>query len=139
MGWQEERLGGQGCGPILSRSKSAALPNFYRLIYAPGDHVRSGLVEICGAKEKKQNRVTIKLTIVTLTTFLPLWASRPVYIQHLLCAYFTSFSSDQACVFSVCGQEWSCKALRNKQSFGAFHLLLVLALFFCCCFCSSFK
>ncbi len=30
------------------RVRSATLPHFYRLIYAPGDDVRSRFVEICG-------------------------------------------------------------------------------------------
>lgn len=87
--------GWSGCGPILSRSKSATLPNFYRLIYAPGDHIRSGLVEICGAKEKKHNRVTIKLTTVTLTTFLPPWAS--IYPTPVMCLFHVLWLGSSMC------------------------------------------
>lgn len=59
--------------------------------------------------------------------FAPVGQQASIYPTPVMCLFHV-LGSDQACVFNVCGQEWSCKALRNKQSFGAFHLLLVLAL-----------
>lgn len=71
VSWQEKmwdperRLGKLGVGgPILPRSESTALPHFYCLIYAPGDHVGRGLVEICREEThthtKSNQRICVK-------------------------------------------------------------------------------
>lgn len=62
VGWQEERwdpeerLGNWGWWSNPPRSKSAALPHFYCLIYTPSDHIGSSLVEICGGNRRSSEQ-----------------------------------------------------------------------------------